>query len=259
MGHFSWWHQLQALIQLAGATFGRKPIAEERAYKCYNTSSNITIRGRSIGDQNLKVQSETNLNLMIENDFATMEVKIPPSLKRRLSKKAIYSSKTLAKYASVLERSISLLIESTGLSKNINLQNQVLQDVLRRLGNKFGTNETLDMTQTMISNIKCLVNDMREFGTNDIEQIKYLEGLALALSGGISVVKMMTATGLSKRTLQYGKELRKKFDQETVKAKTESEISTVADINLLNEDQANSEGNEVITNQNNIDSDSETV
>ena len=74
---------------------------------------------------------------------------------------------------------------------------------------------------------------MREFGTNDIEQIKYLEGLALAVSGGISVAKMMTATGLSKRTLQYGKELRKKFDEETVKAKTESEISTVADINLL--------------------------
>ena len=75
------------------------------------------------GDQNLKDPSETNLNLMIENDFAAMEIKIPPSLKRRLSKKAIYSSKTLAKYASELERSISLLIESTGLSKNINLQN----------------------------------------------------------------------------------------------------------------------------------------
>ena len=75
------------------------------------------------GDQNPKVQLESNLNLMIENDFAATEVKMPLSLKRRLSKKAIYSSKTLAKYASELERSISLLIESTGLSKNINLQN----------------------------------------------------------------------------------------------------------------------------------------
>ena len=68
----------------------------------------------------------------------------------------------------------------------------------------------------------------------------------------------MTATGLWKGTLQYGKELSKKFDEETVKAKTESELNTVADINLLNEDQVNSEGNEDITNQNNIDSDSET-
>ena len=75
------------------------------------------------GDQNPKVQLESNLNLMIKNDFAATEVKMPLSLKRRLSKKAIYSSKTLAKYASELERSISLLIESTGLSKNINLQN----------------------------------------------------------------------------------------------------------------------------------------
>ena len=84
------------------------------------------------GDQNPKVQLESNLNLMIKNDFAATEVKMPLSLKRRLSKKAIYSSKTLAKYASELERSISLLIESTGLSKNINLQNQVLQDVLQK-------------------------------------------------------------------------------------------------------------------------------
>ena len=76
------------------------------------------------------------------------------------------------------------MIESTVLSKNVNLQNQVLQDVLRRLGNKVGNNETVDVTRTMITNIKRLVDDMREFGTNDIEQIKYLEGLALALSGG---------------------------------------------------------------------------
>ena len=122
-----------------------------------------------MGDQNLKVQSETNLNLMVENDFAAMEVKIPPFLKRRLSKKKIYGSKALAEYASELERSISLLIESTGLSKNIN---QVLQVALRRQGNKFGTNETLDTTRTMISHIKCLVNDMQESGTNDIEQNK---------------------------------------------------------------------------------------
>ena len=133
-------------------------------------------------DVNGRLSSETNLNLMIDNDFAAIKVKIPPSLKRRLSKKTIYSAKTLAKYASELERSISLLIESTDLSKNINLQNQVLQDVLRRLGNKVGSNETVDVTHTMISNIKRLVDDMREFGTNDIEQIKYLEGLALVAS-----------------------------------------------------------------------------
>ena len=40
------------------------------------------------------VQREFNLNLMIENGFAAMNVKIPPSLKRRLSKKTVYSAKT---------------------------------------------------------------------------------------------------------------------------------------------------------------------
>ena len=133
-------------------------------------------------DVNGRLSSETNLNLMIDNDFAAIKVKIPPSLKRRLSKKTIYSAKTLAKYASELERSISFLIESRDLSKNVNLQNQVFQDVLRRLGNKVGSNEAVDVTHTMTSNIKRLVDDMREFGTNDIEQIKYLEGLALVAS-----------------------------------------------------------------------------
>ena len=142
------------------------------------------------------------------------------------------------------------MIESTDLSKNINLQNQVLQDVLRRLGNKVGRNK-VDVTHTLISNMKRLVDDMREFGTNDIEQIKYLEGLMLTLSGGISVAKMTTATRLSKRTLEYGKELRKKFNEETVKAKIESEtiIANSALNIVLNEDQASSEGNEIIRNR----------
>ena len=112
---------------------------------------------------------------MIKNNFAAMNVKIPPSSKRSLSKKTTYSAKILAKYASELERSILLLIESTDLSKNFNLQNQVLQDVLRRFGNKVGSNESVDVRHTMISNMKRLVDDMREFGTNDIKQIKYLK------------------------------------------------------------------------------------
>ena len=86
-----------------------------------------------------------------------------------------------------------LLIESTDLSKNFNLQNQVLQDVLRRFGNKVGSNESVDVRHTMISNMKRLVDDIREDGTYDIEQIKNLEDLVLALSGGISVAKMMAS------------------------------------------------------------------
>ena len=72
---------------------------------------------------------------------------------------------------------------------------------------------------------------------------------------------MMTATGLSKRTLEYGRESLKKFDEETVKAKIESEtiIANSAVNIVLNEDQASSKDNEIIRNQNNIDSDCETV
>ena len=63
----------------------------------------------------------------------------------------------------------------------------------------------------------------------------------------------MRTIGLSKRTVEYGK-----FDEETAKARIESEtMSANSAVNdVIN---ANSEDNEVITNQNNIDSDNETV
>jgi hypothetical protein len=70
---------------------------------------------------------------------------------------------------------------------------------------------------------------MREYGNNDIEQIRFLEGLAIAVSGSVSLAKVVTATGFSKRSLEYGKEIRKGFDEETLKAKAEAEVDIVDD------------------------------
>jgi hypothetical protein len=79
------------------------------------------------------------------------------------------------------------------LSGNSNLQNQLPVEVLRRLGNRAG-----DASQKLLNDIKNLVTDMREFGNNDIEPIRILEGLAISASGSVSVAKFITATGLSK-------------------------------------------------------------
>jgi hypothetical protein len=149
-----------------------------------------------------------------------------------------YEESTLAKYASDLERNILDLIKSKDLSGNENLQNQLLQEVLRRLAKRVGINEITDVTQKLVSNMKNLVTDMRRFGNNDIEQIRFLEGLALSVSGHLSVAKIMSATGLSKRSLEYGKEMRKGFDQESVKAVEEIERNIVS-----NNDDAHDDSN----------------
>ena len=161
---------------------------------------------------------------------------LPAKTKRRRSNKLFYAPATLEKYASKLERSIFDMIECSDLSGNVNLQNQLLVEVLRRLGNRVGNNETLDISQKLVENIKNLVVDMREFGNNDIEQIRFLEGLAISVSGSVSVVKIMAATGLSKRSLEYGKEMRKGFDEETKKAKAETEIDDVDDTDDAQDD-----------------------
>ena len=200
------------------------------------------------------IESESNQNVAenfgVTDDIAVsdsiqnkevlkgIDEKVPMNKKRRRSKKLYYEESTLAKYASDLERNILDLIKSKDLSGNENLQNQLLQEVLRRLAKRVGINEVTDVTQKLVSNMKNLVTDMRRFGNNDIEQIRFLEGLALSVSGHLSVAKIMSFTGLSKRSLEYGKEMRKGFDQESVKAVEEIETNIVS-----NNDDAHDDSN----------------
>jgi hypothetical protein len=65
---------------------------------------------------------------------------------------------------------------------------------------------------------------MREHGINDMEQIRFLEGIALAVSGDISNAKIVKATGLLKRCVEYGIKLRKEFNKESEKARAEKVV-----------------------------------
>jgi hypothetical protein len=169
--------------------------------------------------ENLDLQFKAGATPNKEKDFA--------SFKRRQSKKEFYSKRTLDKYASELERDILKLIESKNLSKNENLQNELLNDVLRRLGNRVGRNESSDTSSKILSNMRDLIKDMREHGINDMEQIRFLEGIALAVSSDISNAKIVKVTGLSKRCVECGIKLRKEFNKVSEKAR--AEISCVND------------------------------
>ena len=57
----------------------------------------------------------------------------------------------------------------------------------------------------VIANIKRLILSMNKYGRSDRELIMFKENLALAVTGNLSLVKLMVATGLSRRVLQQGK------------------------------------------------------
>jgi hypothetical protein len=52
------------------------------------------------------------------------------------------------------------MIKCSDLSGNSNLQNELLVEVLRRLGNRVGINKMLDASQNLMDNIKNLVTEL---------------------------------------------------------------------------------------------------
>ena len=117
------------------------------------------------------IQEEVNDPILQE---IMQEVSVPPSLKRRLSKKENYSAKTLTKYACSLERQIVDVISKFSFSQSSNLKKQVVDEVLRKLTKKYGGScEDSVPIKKIVTNIKNLVNEMRQYGANDIEQIRF--------------------------------------------------------------------------------------
>ena len=77
-----------------------------------------------------------------------------------------------------------------------------------------------------MTNIETLVNNMILYGIDDKEQIRFMNSLALAVSGDdLSVAKMHNLTGLPRRALEQGKIMRKQFEDEVIIAKDENEAA----------------------------------
>ena len=151
------------------------------------------------------------------------EIAVPtetPSLKRcRISQKTSYSPATLAKYSKSIEAKLILLLKSEIPSANNELRNQVLRDVMTRLEKRFSDGMFVcNVNEVIVSNMRALVTSLNKFGVHDRETIRFKENLALAVSGEISFQKLMDATGLSRRVLEHGREMRTAFDSETAKA-----------------------------------------
>ena len=169
---------------------------------------------------------------------------VTPSLKRRrVSHKIAYTPATLAKYSKSIENKVIAML-ATDIPSNDSLRDQVLKKVISRLESQFNdTEEKCNANEIVVANIKELIVSMNKFGRNDRETIQFKENLALAVTGNLSLVRLMTATGLSRRVLQQGKKMRELFNKETDKAlKATPEEHTV--VNNDQDDESSDDGTE---------------
>ena len=141
---------------------------------------------------------------------------VTPALKRsRVSQKITYSPPTLAKYSEAIQNKVISML-AIDIPSNDSLRDQVFRKVISRLENRFNdTEDKCNTNEVVIANIKELIASMNKFGRNDRESIQFKKNLALAVTSNLSLVKLMVATGLSRRVLQQGKKMRELCDVET--------------------------------------------
>lgn len=167
----------------------------------------------------------SKLLILHNNQFMKVEpVLETPEVKRlkRISGKTEYSPATLAKYSKVLEKKINALFDEEMPDTNLDLRSQVIHDVMRRLNLKEDkVQEESSHNSMIVSNIRSLVISMRLHGKNDREQIKFLENISLAVSGRLALTTLEMSTGLSRRTIEHGREMREEFEIDVKKSELE--------------------------------------
>ena len=150
-------------------------------------------------------------------------------IRKRKSKKKEYSPLTLNKYSSEIERGIWSLIENKLVTVNDQLRKQVTKEVFTRINKKiYNTmNDPDDDDFRMVTcSIKTLIEKMNKYGVNDREQVRFMSGIALAVcGGGLSVLKLQSITGLSRRIIRQGNTMRVEFDSESEAAKVQEETA----------------------------------
>lgn len=128
----------------------------------------------------------------------------------------------MAKYSKSIEAKSILLLKNEIPSAINELRNQLLKDDMARLVKSFSDGMFVcNVNEVIVSNMRALVTSLNKFGVHDKETIRFKENLMLAVSGEMSFQKLIDATGLSRRGLEHGREIRTAFDCETAKAVAE--------------------------------------
>jgi hypothetical protein len=157
---------------------------------------------------------------------------VTPSLKRsRMSKMDEYKPATLERYSKVMMDELFKSLSDNSHQPTSICRTKILNDVVLRLRKKLDGTDTdsCNINNVIVSNIKSLVTSMGKFGRNDREQIKLKENIALAMSGQNSYSKLMEATGLSRRIVEFGRKMRAEFNTEKEKSVAEGVVQNIDD------------------------------
>jgi hypothetical protein len=90
----------------------------------------------------------------------------------------------------------------------------VTQDVLKLLNNNLpkSKNEISASNSAIVNSIKQLIVSMRAHGRRDREQNSFMEIIALAVWGDLPLATLEISTGLSRRMIEHGRDMRLKFN-----------------------------------------------
>jgi hypothetical protein len=153
---------------------------------------------------------------------------------KRVCKKKAYAKNTFHQYSTELERDIWKLIDNKVLTANTDLKTQLLRDVFLRLNKRLNIEKT-DLSEgerkIIKKNIITLVQKMILCGINDREQIRFVNSISLAVSGGgMSVAKIKHLTGIPRRALEQERVMRIQFESEAASAEKEVLAKEVASV-----------------------------
>lgn len=144
----------------------------------------------------------------------------------RVSGKKIFSKATISRHSKPIHKRVEEIFSSEIPTGNSHLRLNVTQDILKRLNNKLPkeTDDSISTNSAIVANIKQLILSMRTYGHRDREQNTFMEHIALAICGNVPLAKLEASTGLSRRILEHGRDMRIAFDVETEKAKSERKV-----------------------------------
>ena len=164
---------------------------------------------------------EYNSTLPVENAPAIDPLSEIPEIKKvaRISKKVKYSPIMLSRYSKGIVDKVDKLFISDLRSSSADQKEQVFAEVLIRLlksrHHEIENDNTNDgCCYSGTHQVPCNLNEVRLHGNNASEQRKFLENIALAVSGNLSVAILEASTGLSRLTVEHGREMRENFNSD---------------------------------------------
>jgi hypothetical protein len=150
-----------------------------------------------------------------------VENQTPPPMKQvRVSGKTAFTQACISRHSKPIHKKVEEILSAEIPSGNPHFLLNVTQDVLKRLNNNLpkSKDEISASNSAIVSNIKQLIVAMRAHGRRDREQNSFMENIALAVWGDVPLATLEISTGLSRRMIEHGRDMRLKFNVDVEKA-----------------------------------------